>query len=162
MAMLNSQRVTRNRLPSDPRWSFGGGSVPEHLRPIRNAFWVKEMVSEWSMSYYLWYGYHGYYMGNYYIYIYEIVIIWLLLIWLLYGYYMGIYGRVSKKWDRNSGINGNRMVHNSNIAVISGNIEGFHSHGGTPIAGWFIRENPNLKWMMTGVPLFKETSMWKL
>ena len=26
---------------------------------------------------------------------------------------------------------------------------GFHSHGDTPIAGWFIRENPNLKWMMT-------------
>ena len=26
---------------------------------------------------------------------------------------------------------------------------GFHSHGGTPIAGWFIRENPNLKWMIT-------------
>ena len=22
---------------------------------------------------------------------------------------------------------------------------GFHSHGGTPIAGWFIRENPHLK-----------------
>ena len=22
----------------------------------------------------------------------------------------------------------------------------FHSHGGTPVAGWFIMENPNLKW----------------
>ena len=26
----------------------------------------------------------------------------------------------------------------------------FQSHGGTPIAGWFVRENPNQKWMMTG------------
>ena len=25
--------------------------------------------------------------------------------------------------------------------------------GGIPIAGWFIEENPNLKWMLTGVPL---------
>ena len=110
------------------------------------------MVSEWLMSYYLWYGYHGYYMGNYYIYMKL-----LLYGYYLYGYYMVIiweYMGVSKKWDRNSGINGNRMVHNSNIAVISGNIEGFHSHGGTPIAGWFIRENPNLKWMMTrGTPV---------
>ena len=23
-------------------------------------------------------------------------------------------------------------------------------HGGTPINGWIIRENPNLKWMKTG------------
>ena len=23
---------------------------------------------------------------------------------------------------------------------------GFHSHEGTPIAGWFRRENPNFKW----------------
>ena len=31
----------------------------------------------------------------------------------------------------------------------------FHSHGDTPIAGWFIRENPLNKWMITiGVPLF--------
>jgi len=30
--------------------------------------------------------------------------------------------------------------------------EGFLSHGGTPIAGWFIRENPNLKWMIWGYP----------
>ena len=27
---------------------------------------------------------------------------------------------------------------------------GFHSHGGTRIAGWFIVEHPNLKWIMTG------------
>ena len=33
---------------------------------------------------------------------------------------------------------------------------GFHSHGGTPIAGWF-RENPIYKWMMTGGSL-KETT----
>ena len=25
---------------------------------------------------------------------------------------------------------------------------GFYSHGGTPIAGWFTRENPIYKWMM--------------
>ena len=23
-------------------------------------------------------------------------------------------------------------------------------NGGIPIAGWFVRENPHLKWMMTG------------
>ena len=27
-------------------------------------------------------------------------------------------------------------------------------NGGTPIAGWFPRENPNLKWMMTGTPIY--------
>ena len=27
---------------------------------------------------------------------------------------------------------------------------GFHSHGATPIAGWFVVEIPFLKWMMTG------------
>ena len=27
---------------------------------------------------------------------------------------------------------------------------GFHSHGGTPVAGWFVMENPNLKWMTWG------------
>ena len=27
---------------------------------------------------------------------------------------------------------------------------GVHSHGGTPIAGWFTRETPYLEWMMTG------------
>ena len=26
--------------------------------------------------------------------------------------------------------------------------EGVPMHGGTPIAGWFMRENPNLKWMV--------------
>ena len=32
----------------------------------------------------------------------------------------------------------------------------FHSHRGTP-NGWFIRENPNLKWMITrGTPHFKK------
>ena len=30
--------------------------------------------------------------------------------------------------------------------------DGVHSHGGTPIAGWFIMETPNLKWMMTEFP----------
>ena len=35
----------------------------------------------------------------------------------------------------------------------------FHSYGGTPIAEWFIRENPILKWMMTGgTPKLQETS----
>ena len=29
---------------------------------------------------------------------------------------------------------------------------GFHSHGGSPIAGQFIRENTNLKWMIWGYP----------
>ena len=37
---------------------------------------------------------------------------------------------------------------------------GFHSHGGTP-NGLLIRENPNLKWMMTGgTPMTWETSIW--
>ena len=27
---------------------------------------------------------------------------------------------------------------------------GFHSHGGAPIAGWFLRDNHHVKWMMTG------------
>ena len=26
---------------------------------------------------------------------------------------------------------------------------GFHSHGDTPMAGWFMRENPNFTWMIT-------------
>ena len=26
--------------------------------------------------------------------------------------------------------------------------EGFHSHGGTPKNGWFIMDDPNLKWMI--------------
>ena len=28
--------------------------------------------------------------------------------------------------------------------------KGVSINGDTPIAGWFIRENPNPKWMMTG------------
>ena len=40
----------------------------------------------------------------------------------------------------------------------------FHSHGGTPIAGWFMK-NPIYKWMITiasttAVPPFQETSIW--
>ena len=31
---------------------------------------------------------------------------------------------------------------------------GFHSHGGTPIAGWFVMEKIPMKWMMTrGTPI---------
>ena len=26
---------------------------------------------------------------------------------------------------------------------------GFRSHGGSPIAGWFVREHANLKWIIT-------------
>jgi hypothetical protein len=37
---------------------------------------------------------------------------------------------------------------------------GFLKWGGYPIAGWFIREKPNKKWMSRGtVPLFQETSI---
>ena len=36
------------------------------------------------------------------------------------------------------------------VAKVRHRLEGFHSHGGSPIAAWFIRENPILKWMMTG------------
>ena len=35
---------------------------------------------------------------------------------------------------------------------------GVHSHGGTPIAGWFTMENP-MKVVDLGVPLFQETSI---
>ena len=38
---------------------------------------------------------------------------------------------------------------------------GFHSHGGTPIAGWFIREKP-IKMNDLGVPLFQETTIKRL
>ena len=33
---------------------------------------------------------------------------------------------------------------------------GFHSHGATPIAGWFVRENPIYKWMIWGQPYFRK------
>ena len=36
---------------------------------------------------------------------------------------------------------------------------GFHSHGGTPIAGWFVLEKP-FKMEDLGVPLFQETSIY--
>ena len=39
-------------------------------------------------------------------------------------------------------------------------IWGFPEMGGTPIAGWFIMENTNLKWMRTGgTPMTQETSI---
>ena len=39
---------------------------------------------------------------------------------------------------------------------------GFHSHGGTPIAGWLIWENNILKWMMTGgTPILGNPHMGK-
>ena len=39
-------------------------------------------------------------------------------------------------------------------------IWGFPEMGGTPIAGWFIMENTNLKWMRTGgTPMTQETSV---
>ena len=41
------------------------------------------------------------------------------------------------------------MVNHWLIMVIIGDNGGFHSHGGTPIYGWFVRKIP-LKWMMTG------------
>ena len=35
---------------------------------------------------------------------------------------------------------------------------GFHSHGGTPIAGWFVSWKIPMKWMITrGTPIFPET-----
>ena len=38
---------------------------------------------------------------------------------------------------------------------------GFHSHGGTPIAGWFTRKNPDLKWMMTrGTPILGSAQIY--
>ena len=37
---------------------------------------------------------------------------------------------------------------------------GVSINGGTPIAGWFIRENPSLTWMRTGgSPMTQETSI---
>ena len=44
-------------------------------------------------------------------------------------------------------------------------LRGFHSHGATPICGWFMmvyfRENPKITWMMlNGVALFQETTIW--
>ena len=36
--------------------------------------------------------------------------------------------------------------------------EGFHSHGGTPTAGWFM-ENPTSYWMINGGSLFQETTI---
>ena len=29
-------------------------------------------------------------------------------------------------------------------------------NGGTPIAGWFIREHPTIKWMIWGYPYFRK------
>ena len=44
-----------------------------------------------------------------------------------------------------------------NIIVPPKKIGGFHSHGGTPIAGWFLG-NSHLEINDSGVPLFQETS----
>ena len=33
----------------------------------------------------------------------------------------------------------------------------FHSHGDIPTAAWLLKENPNLKWMITkGAPYFRK------
>ena len=32
-------------------------------------------------------------------------------------------------------------------------------NGGTPLAGWFILENPNLKWMMAGGTILEKLHM---
>ena len=49
---------------------------------------------------------------------------------------------------------------NVSFFKVSAQDGGFHIHGGTfpyswglPRNGWVLPENPNLKWMMTGVPL---------
>ena len=42
------------------------------------------------------------------------------------------------------------------------NIGGFHSHGESPIAGWFIMENPSRNGWWTGVSLPCETSIWQM
>ena len=34
-------------------------------------------------------------------------------------------------------------------------MEGSIVMGGTRIAGWFVRENPNLKWMIWGYPVLR-------
>ena len=34
----------------------------------------------------------------------------------------------------------------------------FHSHGGSSIAGWFMRENPNIAWMIWRYPYFRKPS----
>ena len=46
------------------------------------------------------------------------------------------------------------MLNNQMVYIYGG----FHSHGGTPIAGWFTMENP-MKVVDLGVALFQETSM---
>ena len=37
-----------------------------------------------------------------------------------------------------------------------GSLGGFHSHGESPIAGWVIREKPNITWMIWGYPYFRK------
>ena len=36
---------------------------------------------------------------------------------------------------------------------------GVSMNGGTPLAGWFILENPNLKWMMAGGTILEKLHM---
>ena len=47
-----------------------------------------------------------------------------------------------------------------NITHLQWEYRGFHSHGGTPIAGWFITKTPT-KMDDLGVPPFQDTSIWR-